>query len=317
MARFLVHGLTVETASTLGWDPGAELLAGFPGAPVRSAAADLVIQVTAGRVEAPDPSLPADVILLQASVRAVLAATEVRVEAPGFLARVPLAGGLVEAVVYDGADRHELVHVQLFPALAAALRLRGWYHLHAACTVAPDGAPLLIVGHGGSGKTTLCSALVAAGHRYLGDDVLFLEGATSRLLAFARPFHLGPEAAGALSATAPHLGERYGAGPKRALDAAAAWPGRAEWSASVPGALLFPRVAAGAPATSVEPMPVVEAAAALIESSAFAAARLPGHRAHLAALAALADSAPACRVALGADLLADAADTVQRLLAAL
>ena len=312
MARFLVHGLTVETTSSLGWDPGAELLAGFPGAPAGSAAADLVIQVTPGRVEAPDPSAPADVILLQAGVRAVLAADEVRVEATGFLARVPLAGGRIEAVVGDDAERHTLVHVHLFLALAAALRLRGWYHLHAACTVAPDGATLLLVGHGGSGKSTLCAALVAAGHRYLGDDVLFLEGATGRLLAFPRPFHLGPDAAGAIPGVAAHLGDPYGAGAKRRLDAGAAFPGRAEWSVGAPRALLSLRVAADQGTTAVVPLAPLEAAALLVESSAFVAGRLPGHRRQLAALAALADRAPAFEVALGRDLLVDAVATARR-----
>jgi hypothetical protein len=315
MARFLVHGLVVETVSSLGWDPGAELLAGFPAAGPGQEA-ELTIDVKPGRVEAPDPSSPVDVILLQANVRAVLTAVDVRIEAPGFLGRVPLSGGVVEAVVAeDGPERQALVHVHVFLVLAAALRLRGWYHLHAACTVMPDGAALLIVGQGGSGKSTLCAALVAAGHRYLGDDVLFLEDATGRLLAFPRPFHLGPEAASAIPGVAAHLDEPYGARSKRALDALAAFPGQAERSAGPPRALLFPRVDAGRAVTAVEARPSVEGAALLIESSAFVAGRLPGHREHLAALGRLADGGPAYRVTLGRDLLEDAPGTARRIAA--
>jgi hypothetical protein len=59
----------------------------------------------------------------------------------------------------------------------------------------------------------------------------------------------------------------------------------------------------------------VDALAALLESSILVVARLPGHRAQLQALAALADRAPARRVELGADLLADPAGVAARIAA--
>ena len=319
MPGFLVHGLTVEAGSTLGFDPAAELLAGFPAAPPGQPMG-LTIRVDDGDAPWSDgsPCRPpaagagADTILLQAAVRAALGSDAIWIEAPGFLARVPLDGGRVEARrLAPGLDRHALVHVHLFLAFAAALRLRGRYHLHAACTVAPGGGAVLIGGHGRSGKSTLASALIAGGHAYLGDDVLFLDGEAHRLLAFPRPFHLGAAAAGALPGLGAHLEGPYSHAGKQALDARAAFPGQERVATGLPRRLLFPRIGDAA-TTTLEPLAPVEAVADLVESSAFVAARLPGHARHLAALAALADAAPAWRVTLGRDLLEDAVGTAQR-----
>jgi hypothetical protein len=322
MARLLVHGLVVETASDLGFDPAAELLAGYPAAPPGQGAG-LRIAVAAGRGEGASPGAAAptlagpaaevETILLQGTTRVFVSGGAVHVEAPGFTAQVPLAGDRVEAQVHDaGLDRRVLAEVDLFLAFAAALRLLGWYHLHAACTVAPGGAPVLIAGPGGSGKSTLCAALVTAGHRYLGDDVVFLDGARGRLLAFPRRFHLGPQAVQAIPGAAMHVTGRYSATEKQALDAGALFPGLADAEAGPPRVLLFPRVVGGV-ATTVEPLAPVEATAELIEASAFVAGRLPGHREHLSALAALADRAPAWRVAMSRDLLGDAAGTARNI----
>jgi hypothetical protein len=316
MARFSVHGLVVETSSDLGSDPAAELLAGHPAAEP-GAGADLRIDVrrasSQGEVDGLLRGVPvegAETILLQGTVR-VQAGQAIWVGAPGFVARVLLAGDRVEARVLDGAvDRHALPHVHLFLAFAAALRLRGRYHLHAACTVAPGTGGLLIAGQGGSGKSTLCAALVASGHAYLGDDVVFVDGATGRLQAFPRTFHLGPSAVLAIPGASSHLGGRYSTTEKQAFDPRAAFPGREVSEAGPPRALLFPRVGEAA-ITTLEAIAPVEATARLIESSAFVASRLPGHRAHLAALAALADGATAWRVVLGRDLLEDAEGTAR------
>jgi hypothetical protein len=63
--------------------------------------------------------------------------------------------------------------------------------LHAAGLATPKGA-LLIAGHGGSGKTTLAAALLAAGWSYLSDDTILLE--TRTLEATPVPYALGIKA---------------------------------------------------------------------------------------------------------------------------
>jgi hypothetical protein len=269
------------------------------------------VEVAPGQARPPPPD--ADTIFLQGLIRIALDAAAIRVAAPAFEAQVTLSGDRVEARVLDAAaDRHALVHVHLFLAFAAAMRLRARYHLHAACTVAPGGRGVLLPGHGRSGKSTLAAALIAGGHAYLGDDVVFLDGPGARLLAFPRPFHLAPASSAAIHGLASHLDGRYGSSDKQALDPRAAFPGRELPETGLPRALLFPRVGTAA-TTTLEPLAPVDAAADLIESSAFVAARLPGHARHLAALAVLADAAPAWRVTLGRDLLEDAVGTARRI----
>ena len=60
-------------------------------------------------------------------------------------------------------------------ALAAALRRRRLFELHAAALVDPgSGDGLLIIGPSGSGKSTLTVNLASAGWPFLTDDVLLL-----------------------------------------------------------------------------------------------------------------------------------------------
>lgn len=60
-------------------------------------------------------------------------------------------------------------------ALAAALRHRGLFELHAGAVVDPEsGKGVLIIGPSGSGKSTLTVHLAAAGWPFLTDDVLLL-----------------------------------------------------------------------------------------------------------------------------------------------
>jgi hypothetical protein len=217
----------------------------------------------------------------------------------------------------DGRALELLANVELFVALTLALHARGLFHLHAAALVAPGGDVLAVAGTASCGKSTLATALVAAGSAYLGDDVVFLgrrEGAV-RLLGFPRPFHLAEASARAVPATlAPLLGSEPSFAGKRWLDPGAVFPGAARAEAAAPTALLFPEIAA-VDATRVEPLGPAEALGALLASSLFATTRLGG-AAQRALLAEVAGAAPAWRVILGRDLLADAPGTAGRLLRA-
>lgn len=57
--------------------------------------------------------------------------------------------------------------------LGFALRLRGRVALHASVVVI-DGRAVLLLGHGGSGKSTMAAAFAAVGHEILADDVCVL-----------------------------------------------------------------------------------------------------------------------------------------------
>ena len=61
--------------------------------------------------------------------------------------------------------------------------------VHAAC-VAKGNAALLLPGDPGSGKSTLCAALVSRGWRLLSDELALLELATGRAVPLPRPISL-------------------------------------------------------------------------------------------------------------------------------
>lgn len=65
------------------------------------------------------------------------------------------------------------------------LRERGFFHVHAAGVVAPDGRAWLLVGESGSGKSTLTYSLARAGWKVLGDDGVPIEQRADGVLAHA------------------------------------------------------------------------------------------------------------------------------------
>jgi hypothetical protein len=81
-----------------------------------------------------------------------------------------------EAWVEEGVQAEPWVlEGALIVALIELLRRRSLYQLHAGCVV-PDGATgVLISGNSGSGKSTAVTALLSAGWRYIGDDLLFVK----------------------------------------------------------------------------------------------------------------------------------------------
>jgi hypothetical protein len=62
-------------------------------------------------------------------------------------------------------------------------------HVHSAA-VARDGAAVLLVGKGGSGKSTLTAALVRAGWQYVTDEIVSARPANGRVVAYPRPITL-------------------------------------------------------------------------------------------------------------------------------
>jgi hypothetical protein len=308
---FALHQLVVETSSSLPGDPGALLLAGFPPAePGRRPQLTLRFQGAA----APPPPPPGPSLFTHGDVTVHLDGGAPLVAGPGSRLRVSARGDRIDGwlTAEAAASPREVADVETMLALALALGSHGLFHLHAAATVSPRGQVLAIAGTGGAGKSTLAGALAGIGHGYLGDDVV-LVGPGGALLAFPRPFHLSPATARALGlATDP---PRPGTG-KGDLDARAAFPGRFRWFAPPPDLLLLPEVADRAD-TALSPATRAEALGALLSLSAFAASALPGAGAQRARLAGLVDGARPIRVALGRDLLEDAAATAARLDAAL
>jgi hypothetical protein len=73
------------------------------------------------------------------------------------------------------------LHAALFgPAMGWLLFQRGLVPLH-GCGVEVAGSLIAIIGHSGAGKSTLGRALVARGHRLVGDDQLVVDPVTARV----------------------------------------------------------------------------------------------------------------------------------------
>lgn len=315
--RRALHGLAIELRSGVPDDPARHLLERLP--PARGDEPDaIVVETRLAGPAALAPRHPLAAAAEEGSLALHAGEGEVELAAPGALVRVTDAGRRIEALVdprVPAAHGHAFAEVPLLAALLAALRPRGLFHLHAAALVLEDGRPVLVAAPGGSGKSTLAAALVLAGASYLGDDAVLVavRGGALRLLGLPRDFHLAPLSARAIPGT--RLEPRRTLGGKHPVDPRAAFPGRAREEAGPPALLLYPRVA-HAPRTALSPLSQGEALARLLECSAFAASRAPaGEEAHLAALARVAEGAPAFAAALGRDLLEDAPGTARRLVA--
>jgi HprK-related kinase A len=74
------------------------------------------------------------------------------------------------------------------------------YH---AAAVERDGLSLLLPGHSGVGKSTLCAALVTAGWRLLSDELALIDPDDGRLRPLARPISLKNQSIAIIGAGAP------------------------------------------------------------------------------------------------------------------
>lgn len=72
-----------------------------------------------------------------------------------------------------------------------------------AAVVERDGLSLLLPGHSGVGKSTLCAGLVTAGWRLLSDELALLDPADGRLQPLARPISLKNQSIDLIKSIAP------------------------------------------------------------------------------------------------------------------
>lgn len=128
--------------------------------------------------------------------------------------------------------------------------------LHAAA-VARDDRALLLPAPPGSGKSTLCAALVNRGWRLLSDELSLIRLDTGEIAGLARPINLKNESIAVIRGFAPDV---YLSPPVRdttkgtvALMAPPAASVRAMGQAAVPRWMVLPRYRAGA-ATSLAPL---------------------------------------------------------------
>jgi hypothetical protein len=218
--------------------------------------------------------------------------------------------GPIEAAIAPREVAQGSTEAMLQIALSHALRRHRLFHLHAAALVLPGGAPVLVVGSQGAGKTTTTLSLLEGSPetRYLADDAMFLAaGAPAPIAAaFPRDFHLGEASLAAFPRLAPHAGaptERRG---KRPVDPRRAYPSRAVSEIALDhGIALFP-VIADAARTELAPRPRADAFGDLLASSAsLIIDGLPGREENLALLAALLAASRCYELRLGRDALAD------------
>ncbi|MBL8286366.1 MAG: HprK-related kinase A [Rubrivivax sp.] len=149
---------------------------------------------------------------------------------------------------------------QGFPLLEWGLNwcVYGLCHQHLtmhAAVLERDGRALLLPAPSGSGKSTLCAALLFSGWRLLSDELALLAPGTGALLPMPRPVSLKNASIDVISAFAPQVefGSRVQETAKGVVAhfAPPAEAVRASDRAAMPGWIVFPRFAAGAPARLV------------------------------------------------------------------
>ena len=153
--------------------------------------------------------------------------------------------------------------------LAAMIPLRrhGLFGLHGAAVDTPKGAVLLL-GAGGSAKSTLGVGLALHGGRIVGDDSLLLRSTDDEVevLALRRHLYLDEGAWQRFPDLAPHARPcPLGASPKRCVDLELLGPERSTTRAS-PRHLIFPQIVDTA-TSRLEPLPPATAMAELLAQS--------------------------------------------------
>lgn len=104
-------------------------------------------------------------------------------EAPA-IAEVPGDGTTASIQLSPGAvEKLELcTRTFLMAVLIVLLRRVGWYHLHAATAIDPEGRGWLVAGNAHAGKSTTAALLAASGWRVGTDDVAFLDRQGDRVI---------------------------------------------------------------------------------------------------------------------------------------
>jgi hypothetical protein len=211
-------------------------------------------------------------------------------------------GMRIEATVDEATlDERGFTNTTLVIALALALRHRGLFHMHAGGLVRGDGTRVVVMGDSGSGKTTTTLGLLDSRAQHLGDDTLFLAELEGRacLLAFPRPFHLGPATARAFSG----LRGASADGDAKVQVGRGDLPGVPIEQMAAPHVVLFPQVTREATSRVAE-LSKSDAFGLALRSSAFVAVDGLGRKKEqLALLASLLEGARAFELHLGRDWL--------------
>lgn len=185
----------------------------------------------------------------------------------------------------------------LMAVLVALLRRVGWFHLHAATAIDPEGRGWLVAGNAEAGKSTTAALLAASGWRVGTDDAAFLEQRGERIVVHTCHAPI------ALRKGGRRLLARAGGIALPARGKVGFWPEDlgGVWTPLVdPEIIIFTSV--GDTRTAAEPLPRSAAVAELVRWSAWVMLELDLAQPHLDVLARLTRQARCYRVTLGSDL---------------
>ncbi len=187
----------------------------------------------------------------------------------------------------------------LMAVLVVLLRRVGWFHLHAATAIDPDGRGWLVAGDAQAGKSTTAALLAASGWRVGTDDAAFLERHGERIVVHTCHAPI------ALREGGRRLLARAGGIALPARGKVGFWPEDlgSVWTPLVdPDVIIFTSV--GKTHTAAEPLARPAAVSELVRWSAWVMLELDLAQSHLDVLTRLTRQARCYRVTLGSDLFA-------------
>jgi hypothetical protein len=220
------------------------------------------------------------------------AAAAAEVPAAAMLASVWLSPAAVERL-------ERCTRIFLMAVLVVLLRRIGWFHLHAATAIDPDGRGWLVAGNAEAGKSTTAALLAASGWRVGTDDAAFLERHGERVVVHTCHAPI------ALRKGGRRLLARAGGIALPARGKVGFWPEDlgGVWTPLVdPEIIIFTSV--GDTHTAAEPLARSAAVAELVRWSAWVMLELHLAQRHLDVLTRLTHQARCYRVTLGSDLFA-------------
>jgi len=187
----------------------------------------------------------------------------------------------------------------LMAVVIMLLRRTGWYHLHAATAVDPEGRGWLVTGDAKVGKSTTAALLAASGWQVGTDDAAFLERQGDRILVHTSHAPI------ALRDGGRRLLAKAGGVVLPDRGKVGYWPEDlgGVWTPLVsPDIVIFPTV--GKARTTAEPIARSVALAELVRWSAWVMLEPDLAQDHLDVLTRLTGQARCFRVTLGRDLFA-------------
>ena len=214
------------------------------------------------------------------------------VPADAMLASVWLSPAAVEQL-------ERCTRIFLMAVLVVLLRRIGWFHLHAATAIDPDGRGWLVAGNAEAGKSTTAALFAASGWRVGTDDAAFLERHGERIVVHTCHAPI------ALRKGGRRLLAKAGGIALPARGKVGFWPEDlgGVWTPMVdPEIIIFTSV--GDTRTAAEPLPRSAAVAELVRWSAWVMLELALAQSHLDVLTRLTHQARCYRVTLGSDLFA-------------